>query len=108
MYLGEIVEVGTRDELFADARHPYTQSLLAAAPVPDPAQQRRRSGVRLTGEPASNVAPPPGCSLHPRCPLADDRCSAEVPALTVVSNLGHVARCHRVEEALSAAVSDTV
>jgi oligopeptide transport system ATP-binding protein len=100
MYLGEIVEVGTRDELFADPRHPYTQSLLAAAPVPDPARQRERSGVRLTGEPASNVAPPPGCGLHPRCPLADERCIAEVPALTVVSTSGHLARCHRVEEQL--------
>ncbi|HET9893481.1 MAG TPA: ABC transporter ATP-binding protein [Streptosporangiaceae bacterium] len=98
MYLGEIVEVGNRDELFTDPRHPYTQSLLAAAPVPDPVRQRQRSGVRLTGEPASNVAPPPGCSLHPRCPLADERCIAEVPAVTVVSTLGHSARCHRVEE----------
>jgi oligopeptide transport system ATP-binding protein len=98
MYLGEIVEVGTRDELFTQARHPYTQSLLAAAPVPDPTRQRQRSGLRLTGEPASNVAPPPGCSLHPRCPLADQRCIAEVPAFTAVSSLGHIARCHRVEE----------
>ncbi len=98
MYLGEIVEVGTRDELFTDPRHPYTQSLLAAAPVPDPVRQRQRSGVRLTGEPASNVAPPPGCGLHPRCPLADERCIAEAPAFTVVSTLGHMARCHRVEE----------
>jgi oligopeptide transport system ATP-binding protein len=101
MYLGEIVEVGTREELFADARHPYTQSLLAAAPVPDPARQRRRSGVRLTGEPASNVAPPPGCSLHPRCPLADERCRTEVPAFTTVSDLGHIASCHRVHEQMS-------
>jgi oligopeptide/dipeptide ABC transporter ATP-binding protein len=98
MYLGEIVEVGTREELFGDPRHPYTQSLLAAAPVPDPTRQRQRSGVRLTGEPASNVTPPPGCSLHPRCPLADERCSVEVPASTVVSASGHSATCHRVEE----------
>lgn len=98
MYLGQIVEVGTRAELFADARHPYTQSLLAAAPVPDPARQRGRSGVRLAGEPASNVAPPPGCTLHPRCPLADDRCIAEVPDFTVVSTSGHIAACHRVAE----------
>lgn len=98
MYLGEIVEVGTRDEIFGDPRHPYTQSLLAAAPVPDPVRQRERSGVRLTGEPASNVAPPPGCSLHPRCPLADERCVIEVPAPTVVSTSGHTASCHRVEE----------
>lgn len=98
MYLGEIVEVGSRDELFADPRHPYTRSLLAAAPVPDPARQRLRSGVRLSGEPASNVSPPPGCSLHPRCPLADERCVAEVPAFTTVSALGHVASCHRVQE----------
>jgi oligopeptide transport system ATP-binding protein len=98
MYLGEFVEMGTRDELFTDPRHPYTQSLLAAAPVPDPVRQRRRSGVRLTGEPASNVAPPEGCSLHPRCPLADERCLAEVPAFTIVSATGHIASCHRVEE----------
>jgi oligopeptide/dipeptide ABC transporter ATP-binding protein len=102
MYLGEIVEVGTRNELFADPRHPNTQSLLAAAPVPDPARQRQRSGVRLTGEPASNVTPPQGCGLHPRCPLADERCVAEVPGFTVVSTVGHVARCHRVEEQLFA------
>jgi peptide/nickel transport system ATP-binding protein len=100
MYLGEIVEVGTRRELFADPRHPYTKSLLAAAPVPDPGRQRDRSGLRLTGEPASNVNPPEGCSLHPRCPLADERCVTEVPAFTVVSASGHVARCHRVAEQL--------
>jgi oligopeptide transport system ATP-binding protein len=103
MYLGEIVEVGTREELFTDARHPYTQSLLAAAPVPDPARQRQRSGVRLTGEPASNVAPPPGCSLHPRCPLADERCVTEAPVFTAVSTLGHSASCHRVHEQMSIA-----
>ena len=100
MYLGEIVEVGTRSELFADPRHPYTQSLLAAAPVPDPARQRERSGIRLAGEPASNVAPPPGCGLHPRCPLANERCAIEAPGFTVVSELGHMARCHRVAEQL--------
>ncbi|HEY2508449.1 MAG TPA: ABC transporter ATP-binding protein [Streptosporangiaceae bacterium] len=103
MYLGEIVEVGTREELFADPRHPYTQSLLAAAPVPDPVRQRERSGVRLTGEPASNVAPPLGCGLHPRCPLADERCVAEAPDFTTVSASGHLARCHRVQEQLVAA-----
>lgn len=102
MYLGEIVEVGTRDELFADPRHPYTRSLLGAAPLPDPVQQRGRAEVRITGEPASNVTPPPGCGLHPRCPLANDRCSAEAPDFTVVSESGHVVRCHRVEESLRA------
>jgi oligopeptide transport system ATP-binding protein len=100
MYLGEIVEIGSRDELFADPRHPYTQSLLAAAPVPDPVRQRQRSGVRLAGEPASNVAPPLGCGLHPRCPLADERCAAEVPAFTLVSASGHGVGCHRVAEQL--------
>lgn len=103
MYLGEIAEVGTRGELFADPRHPYTQSLLAAAPVPDPVRQRQRSGVRLTGEPASNVTPPPGCGLHPRCPLADERCVTESPGFTIVSASGHSARCHRVQEQQSAA-----
>ncbi|MGA9774435.1 MAG: ABC transporter ATP-binding protein [Candidatus Dormiibacterota bacterium] len=105
MYLGEIVEVATRDELFDDARHPYTRSLLAAAPLADPVQQRSRTRSVLPGEPPSTTEPPSGCSLHPRCPLADDRCRQESPAATVVSRQGHLARCHRVEEQLSLEVS---
>ncbi len=105
MYLGEIVEVATRDELFDDARHPYTQSLLAAAPLADPVRQRSRTRSVLPGEPPSTTEPPSGCSLHPRCPLADDRCRNESPAATLISRQGHLARCHRVEEQLSLEVS---
>jgi oligopeptide/dipeptide ABC transporter ATP-binding protein len=101
MYLGEIVEAGSREELFYDARHPYTRSLLAAAPVPDPVVQRSKDRSTLPGDPPSALNPPAGCSLHPRCPLANARCSAEIPAVTTVSETGHFARCHRVEEQLS-------
>ena len=105
MYLGEIVEVASRDQLFDDARHPYTRSLLAAAPLADPVRQRARTRSVLPGEPPSTTEPPSGCSLHPRCPLADDRCRRESPASTVVSSEGHLARCHRVEEQLRLEVS---
>jgi oligopeptide/dipeptide ABC transporter ATP-binding protein len=105
MYLGEIAEVGSRDEVFGDARHPYTRSLLAAAPLADPVLQRARERSIMPGEPPSAVDPPSGCSLHPRCPLADERCSREVPATTTVSKSGHLARCHRVAEQLSLEVS---
>ncbi|MDA8331834.1 MAG: ABC transporter ATP-binding protein [Candidatus Dormibacteraeota bacterium] len=105
MYLGEIVEVGTRDEVFGDARHPYTRSLLGAAPLPDPVLQRTRDRVIMPGEPPSAIDPPPGCSLNPRCPLADERCSREAPKSTSVSPSGHLARCHRVEEQLDLEVS---
>ena len=105
MYLGEIAEVGSRDEVFGDARHPYTRSLLAAAPIADPVLQRSRERSVMPGEPPSAVAPPSGCSLHPRCPLANERCSQEVPATTTVSESGHLVRCHRVAEQLSLEVS---
>ncbi len=98
MYLGEIVEVGTRDEVFGAARHPYTRSLLGAAPLADPVEQRSRQRAILPGEPPSAIEPPPGCSLNPRCPLADRRCTEEAPESTRVSPAGHLVRCHRVQE----------
>jgi oligopeptide/dipeptide ABC transporter ATP-binding protein len=101
MYLGEIVEIGTRDEVFRDARHPYTKSLLAAAPLPDPVLQRSRERSIMPGEPPSAIDPPSGCSLHPRCPLANERCSLESPVATRISPRGHLARCHRVAEQLN-------
>ncbi len=105
MYLGEIVEVASRDQLFDDARHPYTRSLLAAAPLADPVRQRSRPRSVLPGEPPSTTDPPSGCSLHPRCPLADDRCRRESPGETWITRQGHMARCHRVEEQLALEVS---
>jgi len=105
MYLGEIVEVGTRDEVFGDPRHPYTRALLAAAPLADPVRQRSRERSAMPGEPPSAIAPPPGCSLHPRCPLANERCSTEAPVATQVSPGGHLASCHRVQEQINLEVS---
>jgi len=105
MYLGEIAEVGSRDEVFGDAWHLYTRSLLAPAPIADPVLQRSRERSVMPGEPPSAVAPPSGCSLHPRCPLANERCSQEVPATTTVSDSGHLVHCHRVAEQLSLEVS---
>jgi peptide/nickel transport system ATP-binding protein len=83
MYLGRIVEQATTDELYTRPRHPYTESLLAALPRPDP--RLRRDGRRpvLVGEVADPAHPPRGCAFHPRCPYAQERCSTEVPELRV-------------------------
>jgi oligopeptide transport system ATP-binding protein len=96
MYLGRIVEVGTREQVFDSPRHPYTQALLSAAPVPDPRRQRSRTRVVLAGDPPSPLAPPSGCAFHPRCPVADlPRCREAVPE-PVVTGGGHAAACHLV------------
>ncbi len=81
MYLGKIVELGTRDQLFANPLHPYTQALLSAVPIPDPQKERARSHIALKGELPSPVNPPTGCAFHTRCPLVFDRCKAESPVL---------------------------
>jgi oligopeptide/dipeptide ABC transporter ATP-binding protein len=91
MYLGEIVEVGPRDAVHRDPKHPYTQVLLSAVPVADPTLRRERIVPR--GEVASPLAVPAGCRFHPRCPFAFDRCRAERPTLRDVG-AGHWAACH--------------
>ena len=91
MYLGRVVETAPRGRLFAQPQHPYTVSLLSAVPVPDPGRLRTR--IVLAGEPASPLAPPPGCPFHPRCPIAQARCAHEVPPLAEVAP-GHFAACH--------------
>jgi oligopeptide/dipeptide ABC transporter ATP-binding protein len=96
MYLGLLVEVADRAELFATPRHPYTQALLSAAPIPDPPAQRRRRRVVLTGDIPSPVSPPPGCRFHTRCPVAVDRCAIDVPALRPVGRSGALVACHLV------------
>lgn len=91
MYLGRLVELASREELFARAAHPYTEALLTAAPVREPRARRERPA--LTGDLPSPLAPPSGCAFHPRCPRARDICSREEPILTE-QRPGHLARCH--------------
>jgi oligopeptide/dipeptide ABC transporter ATP-binding protein len=98
MYLGLLVEVAGREELFATPRHPYTQALLSAAPIPDPPAQRQRKRIVLSGEVPSPVSPPPGCRFHPRCPVAVDRCAVEVPPLRPVGRSGALVACHLVTD----------
>jgi len=95
MYLGRIVETGSRDQIFGAARHPYTQALLRAAPRPDPG--RRGGAAALVGEPPSPLDPPPGCHFHTRCPRATDICRRLVPPPETVAT-GHVVRCHHHAE----------
>lgn len=96
MYLGQIVETGTREAIFAAPRHPYTQSLMSAVLVPDPAVQRTRARFVLAGDPPSPVDPPSGCRFHTRCPIAVERCVTEPPELVEPSGGTHAARCHLV------------
>ena len=81
VYLGHAVEIGARDAIFAAPQHPYTRALLSATPPADPTARRER--ILLAGEPPSPIAPPPGCPLDRRCPLAFDRCRKEKPPLEV-------------------------
>ena len=95
MYLGEIVEIGTADEIFETPRHPYTLALLSAIPVAEHGRETTR--IALIGETPSPAAPPPGCRFHTRCPFAKDRCRTDVTPLRSVKN-EHRAACHLFEE----------
>lgn len=97
MYLGRIVEYGTRDEIFGAPSHPYTKALLSAVPDPDPELRDARSRIVLTGEVPNPAAPPSGCRFRTRCWLADDRCAAETPALVARGGVGHASACHYAE-----------
>ena len=90
MYLGRIVEIGEKDQIYSDARHPYTQALLSAVPVPDP---KVKSAARvLEGDIPSALNPPTGCRFHTRCPLAIDKCHMVTPVLTPRDD-GHLVAC---------------
>jgi len=94
MYLGKMVELTTREELFRNPLHPYTQALMSAIPVPDPHMKRER--ILLPGDVPSPLNPPSGCRFHPRCPVAMEHCSIEEPPFIEVSD-DHFTACWRVE-----------
>ncbi|WP_439100399.1 ABC transporter ATP-binding protein [Congregibacter sp.] len=91
MYLGRIVETAASETLYQNASHPYTKSLISAIPVPDPHRSHERQ--ILTGDVPSPIAPPPGCHFHPRCPVAEPRCSEHYPDMRIVGN-EHGSACH--------------
>ena len=95
MYLGRIVEMGTREQIFDRPAHPYTRALMEAVPVAHPSQRRERQPI--SGESPSAVNPPSGCAFHPRCPFATDLCRADVPRLEDVGD-GQVVACALKDE----------
>jgi peptide/nickel transport system ATP-binding protein len=95
MYLGRVVELADRDELYASPQHPYTKALLDAAPVPDPVVERGRAPRALRGEIPSPLTPPSGCVFHTRCPIAGEECRREIPVFRALAS-GHYVACHKV------------
>ena len=93
MYLGKVVELAGRGELFANPLHPYTQALMSAIPIPDPHLRKQR--ILLPGDVPSPLNPPKGCRFHPRCPVAMEHCSVQEPRFQEVSP-GHAVACWRV------------
>ena len=99
MYLGRIVELADAEALFKSPKHPYTEALLSAIPLPDPKARGREGRIILTGEIPSPRNPPPGCTFHPRCRYAEERCRQEIPELRALAGNGRMIACHFPKEA---------
>lgn len=98
MYLGRIVETGAREQVYKRPEHPYTQALLSAVSIPDPALRGSRDRIVLTGDVPNPADPPSGCHFRTRCWKADERCVTETPLLTDRLGQGHASACHYPEE----------
>jgi oligopeptide transport system ATP-binding protein len=96
MYLGKIVELASRDELYANPQHPYTQALLSAVPIPDPEIERQRKRIILEGDVPSPANPPKGCNFSTRCPRVMDICREQDPPFKEY-NPGHFTACFLYE-----------
>ena len=97
MYLGQIVEISDANALYQNPKHPYTEALMSAVPLADPAEQRKRKRINLAGDVPDPSAPPPGCPFHPRCRYAEDICSQQVPQLKQATPETQVS-CHLSDE----------
>jgi oligopeptide/dipeptide ABC transporter ATP-binding protein len=94
MYLGKIVELSDRDELYAAPKHPYTKALLSAIPIPDPQIEKRRKRIILSGDLPSPINIPSGCRFHTRCPMAQQICREVEPVYEAKEGREHYAACH--------------
>jgi oligopeptide/dipeptide ABC transporter ATP-binding protein len=99
MYLGKIVEIGTRKEIFENPKHPYTKALLSSVPIADPKAKTMKKRILLDGDVPSPKNPPPGCSFHTRCPFAEDTCTKSLPKPFNINDK-HSVSCHLVEKGI--------